>query len=413
MLVEPTSKVDAEGGFYLRILIGSESFYPNVSGVAVSAWNLAAYLAGHGHEVAVMAPSTRLADDYEKYPEGFCVFRFLSVPNPFRSGFRVTMHPYKRILNAVKDWKPDVIHLEDPASICSCLAKAGDLYNIPVVISHHFTLDYILSYFRFLKPLHQYSRRQLSRYLRNFYNRCQHVICPSETVEKWLISIGVYAPITVISNGVNLQRFFNYESPVAIRFNLGLPDLPIVLYVGRIDLDKRLNILLEAVPLVLKNHPACFVLCGGGNLLERLKKRILQEGLNEHVVFWGQLDHNDDNLPRLYQLASCFVMPSCIETQSIVTMEAMAAGLPVVAADSGALPELVSDGETGFLFKPNNAYDLAEKISQLLDNPEMAEHMGHVAMKKILKHDINLNLQNVVKVYERVVMNAAAQSIVG
>lgn len=396
----------------MRILIGSESFYPNISGVAVTAWNLASYLASHGHQVAVLAPSTHMADGYESNLEGFSVYRFSSVPNPFRKGFRVTMRPYKRILETVKEWRPDVVHLEDPTSICSCLARAAEQCGVPVVISHHFTLDYILSYLRFLKPIHRFSRQQLTRLLIDFYNRCDHVICPSEAVREWLTETGVHVPVKAISNGVNLERFFAYESPPAIRSHLGLPDLPIVLYVGRIDQDKHLDTLLESVPLVLHDHSACFVLCGGGNLLERLRKSTIQAGLRERVIFLGQLDYNNDDLPRLYQLAACFIMPSCFETQSIVTMEAMAAGLPVVAADSGALPELVSDGETGFLFRPGDPADLAAKVNLILDDPEMARRMGYRSLQKIHDHDINLNMQHVVQVYERVVMNAAAENMV-
>ena len=396
----------------MRILIGSESFYPSISGVAVTAWNLAAYLASHGHQVAVLAPSTRLADGYESYPEGFSVYRFLSVPNPFRKGFRVTMRPYKRILRTVKEWRPDLVHLEDPTSICSCLARAAEQCGVPIVISHHFSLDYILSYIRFLKPLHDYSRQQLTRLLTDFYNRCDYVLCPSALVAEWLTEIGVHVPMKTISNGVNLQRFFAYESPPAVRSTLGLPDIPIVLYVGRIDQDKHLDTLLESVPLVLQDHSACFVLCGGGNLLERLHKGIIQAGLKDRVIFLGPLDHNHDDLPRLYQLAACFIMPSCIETQSIVTMEAMAAGLPVVAANSGALPELVSEGENGFLFRPGDPVDLAAKVNLILDNPEMARRMGYRSLQKIHDHDINLNMRQVVEVYERVVLNAGAENMV-
>lgn len=392
----------------MRILIGSESFYPNVSGVAVTAQNLASHLAGQGHEVAVLAPSIRPADGHERYSEGFSVYRFSSIRNPFRKGFRVTMHPYKKILGIVRTWKPDVIHLQDPASICSCLAKAARQCGVPVVISHHFTLGFIMSYLSLLKPLQNYSNAQITRYLKDFYNRCQYVVCPSELVKAWLISVGVTTPVTVVSNGVNLERFYSYDTPDSTRASLGLPDLPIVLYVGRIDREKSLDTLLKAAPTILNNHPAHFVFCGGGSLLERLKKQTARSGLANHVTFCGQLDHQDETLPRIYQLADCFVMPSCCETQSIVTLEAMAAGLPVVAAAAGALPELVANGENGYLFRPGDPCDLAHKISLILDNPVLANKMGINSIERVLKHDINLNMQQIEHIYEGLVMYATA-----
>lgn len=392
----------------MRILIGSESFYPNVSGVAVTSWNLASYLARQGHQVAVLAPSIRPADALELYPEGFSVYRFSSIRNPFRKGFRVTVHPFKKILGIVQSWNPDVIHLQDPASICSCLARAARQCGVPVVISHHFTMDYIMSYLKLLKPIHNYSNAQLTKYLKEFYNRCAHVICPSQLVKKWLVSVGVATQVTVVSNGVNLERFYSYGSPELFRANLGLPHLPIILYVGRIDREKSLDTLLKAAPLILKVRPAHFVLCGGGSLLGRFKKQAARSGLARHVTFYGQLEHQDDTLPRIYQLASCFVMPSCCETQSIVTLEAMAAGLPVVAAAAGALPELVADGKNGYLFNPGDARDLAHKAGLILDNPILAQQMGLHSIERVLKHDINLNMQQIEQIYKGLVMYATA-----
>ena len=236
----------------------------------------------------------------------------------------------------------------------------------------------------------------------NFYNSCQYVICPSETVKSWLLTVGVKVPVAAISNGVDLHRFFSYESPSGIRADLGLPELPIVLYVGRIDQDKSLDTLLEAIPLVLQNQAAHFVFCGGGNLLGRLRKKILQAGLGEQVTFLGQLDHQNQELPRLYQIATCFVIPSQIETQSIVTMEAMASGLPVVAAAAGALPELVSEGDNGSLFDPGDAVELARKIGLILGNPELAQQMGQRSLQKVVEHELSRNLFKIEQIYEGV-----------
>ena len=386
----------------MRIIIGSESFYPNISGVAVATWNLATYLVGQGHEVLVLAPSTNRKSYRENFEEGFSVQRLPSIPNPFRKGFRVTMHPAQQINSIVESWQPQVIHLQDPTSIGSCLMKSAQKGGIPIVITHHFTLEYILSYFRFLKPLHKRSQAHLTVKMKDFYNACQYVICPSETVKRWLLGVGVQVPVVVISNGVNLHQFFSYEFPSGIRTDLGLPELPIILYVGRIDVDKSLDTLLDAVPLVLENHKAHFAFCGGGNLLGRLRRKTEQQGLNPYVSFLGQLDHQDHDLPRLYQIATCFVIPSCCEAQSIVTMEAMASGLPIVAAEAGALPELVQNGDNGYLFAPENIKDLAAKINLILENEELAHRMGQRSLEKVIKHDLNRNLNKIEKIYGEV-----------
>lgn len=386
----------------MRIMIGSESFHPSISGVAVATRTLAAFLAGQGHQVLVLAPSIDVRNYEETYPEGFEVYRLRSITNPFRMGFRVTVFPRRQVRAILARWQPQVIHLQDPASICSCLLKAGRAGDIPIVISHHFTLDYVVSYLRYCKFLHQPVRRYLTRRTVLFYNDCRQVICPTENVSEWLHAVGVAAPIAVVSNGVNLNRFFSYSNPVEIRLRFNLPDLPTVLYVGRVDQDKQLEILVASVPLVLEHVRAHFVICGGGNLLKRLQQQTIELGVDQHISFLGQLDHNSPELPGLYQVAACFVMPSVFETQSIVTMEAMASGLPVVAAASGALPELVADGENGCLFQPGNAADLAEKITIIVNKPELAREMGHHSLKKVHVHELNPNLRKIERIYNEV-----------
>lgn len=386
----------------MRIMIGSESFYPNISGVAVTTWNLATYLAGQGHEVLVVVPSTSRSSYRESYEEGFYVHRIASIPHPLRRDLRVTTHPLRQIRAIVGSWQPEIIHLQDPTSIGSCLMKIARQSGIPVIISHHFTLEYILSYFRFLKPLQKRSQTFLTRSMRNFYNACEYVICPSETVKQWLLEVGVKVPVEVISNGVNLNQFFSYELPSGIRSDFELPELPIILYVGRIDIGKSLDTLLDAVPMVLENHRAHFVFCGGGNLLNRMRKKTEQQHLEPYVSFLGQLSHNDRDLSRLYQIAACFVIPSCCEAQSIVTMEAMASGLPIVAAAAGALPELVKDGDNGYLFEPENVEDLASKINLILEDRDLAHRMGQHSLEKVIEHEINRNLHKIENVYYEV-----------
>ncbi|MGE5415148.1 MAG: glycosyltransferase [Acidobacteriota bacterium] len=392
----------------MRVLIGSESFYPNVSGVSVTALNLATYLVEKGHEVVVAAPSPTGEFYIEDFPGGIKVWRVFSVSNPWRSNFKVSLFPERRLMALVDEWQPDVIHLQDPNAICLALIKAADKWGIPTLISHHFTLDYILTYVRLLKPVHPYIKRMLTKRMIKIYNSCRYVLCPSETVKTYLVEGGLKVPVIAISNGVDLDRFFSYEPESSIRASFGLPALPIVLYVGRIDPEKSIKTLLQAAPMVLANCKVHFVLCGNGKAVNSIKRRIDRHHLEQHFTFLGPFDHESSDLPRVYQTASCFVIPSPYESQSIVTLEAMASGLPVVAAASGALPELVGDGENGFLFNPGDPGDLAMKLNMLLDNTEMRKRMGLCSLEKVVQHNLEENLHKIEEIYTRVVGNETA-----
>jgi len=387
----------------LKIIIGTESFPPNISGVAVAAHFLAKSLADEGHQVWVIAPSPNRTQFEEEDPSGFRIFRLRSVGNPFRKGFRATLWPGKAVWHLVGHIKPDVIHLHDPVAICKNLLKAGRAQGIPVVVTNHFSLEYLLSYVPSLKPLHPIFRRLLSRHLARFYNRCDYVLCPTETVKESLRAMGVTSPIEAISNGVAVERFYAYQPPQALRLKYHLPDNRLVLYVGRIDRDKSLEVLLEAIPRVVQETNAHFVLVGDGTVLGKLKSSVEKNSLERFVTFLGSIDHDSESLPGIYQISSVLVIPSAVESQSIVTLEAMASGLPIVAARGGALPELVKDGVNGYLFEPQDARAAADGLIGILKDSALARKMGRESLKTVAAHRTEESFRKTKRTYEEVI----------
>lgn len=394
----------------MKIIIGSESFAPNVSGVAVTTERLAESLADRGHEVYVFAPSRSFRSAYDSTFKKYKVYRLRSVINPFRSGFRVSLKPAAVVEKQVAGIKPDLIHLQDPTSICGALLKSAKRHHIPVIITNHFSLEYVISYLRLLTPLHGSIRKFLMHHLAKFYNECNYVLCPTETVKKELLRWGVKTEIEAVSNGVDVDRFYSYSLPVTIRMKYHLPANPIVLYMGRIDKDKNIETLVQAIPKVLKHVNAHFVFAGSGGEVDKMEKLVEKMKIRRQVSFIGWIDHNSQDLPELYQMASLFAIPSTIETQSLVTLEAMAAGLPVVAANAGALPELVKPNENGFLFPPHNADALGEAIVKILTDERLAQKMGKKSLEIVADHTLAECYTKIEKVYENVVKTAAEKA---
>lgn len=383
-----------------KIIIGSASFFPNISGVATTTQVLAKHLAKDGWQVFVFAPSQffKTFED-SSFPE-YKVIRFRSIPNPFRKGFRVSAFSKGQIIQKVAQIQPDIIHLQDPTSICSALLKASQRFKIPVVITNHFYLDYIISYVGFLKIFGKQIRAVLRRYLTRFYNQCQYVICPTETVKRELIKWGVKQPIVAISNVVDLSRFYAHENLGNFYLKYHLPNNPLVLYFGRVDKDKEVSVLIKAIPLVLKEIEAHFVIGGAGDELEKLKTFAESLGLEGKISWLGWIKHESEDLPKIYQAAKVFVIPNRHETQSIVTLEAMAAGLPIVAADSGALPELVQNNQNGYLFHPGDEKDLANKIVSLLKDEQKRKQMAEKSLEISSGQQIQQSLAEIKRIYE-------------
>jgi len=163
--------------------------------------------------------------------------------------------------------------------------------------------------------------------------------------------------------------------------------------------------MIRAIPQVLAQTNIHFVIVGSGNDLVKTKKLAQRLGVDQKISFLGWIDHNSDDLLRLYQAAKIFVIPSPHETQSIVVMEAMAAGLPVIGPDSGALPELIKTGQNGFLFQPGESQDLATKIIRVAENAKLQGTMARQSLELILNHQSQESISKIRKIHEKILVN--------
>jgi glycosyltransferase involved in cell wall biosynthesis len=191
--------------------------------------------------------------------------------------------------------------------------------------------------------------------------------------------------IDVIPNGVKASQFARRENadPSAFRARYAAADEDIVLYVGRVVAEKGLQVLVEAVPLVLAEHPkAKFIVAGTGFLLPELQKRSLEMGVANKIYFTGFIP--DEDRDGLYQVASCAVFPSLYEPFGIVALEAMAARVPVVVSLAGGLQEVVRHSDTGITVYPDNPVSLAWGINHTLARPDWAKQRAENAYQVVL-----------------------------
>ncbi len=384
----------------MKILIATESYYPTISGVAVFSRYLALGLIKNGHEVHVMCPATRFAT-YDEMDEGIHVHRIRSIKNPFRPMLRVSFMPRSAVEALFVRIKPDAVHMQDPTSICSEVLRMCKKTNTPRVITNHFAFDYVLSYLPWLKPFHPYIAKRLEKYLLGFYNSCDYITFPSKTIENEFTHRKLHIPSVTVSNGVNLDQFFPSYNYAEMKQHLRIPNKHIVLHVGRLDQDKKPAIMIKAFSLVAEQMDVHFIICGDGNKKNQLVQLAKKAGLTDRITFTGFIDHKV--LPQLYQMATVFTTASTIETQGIVALEAMASGLPLVVARAGALPELLETGKNGFMFDPNNATDMADKLLLVLKDQKQAKKMGERSLEMVEKHEIELTFNQFEHIYRTLV----------
>ena len=176
----------------------------------------------------------------------------------------------------------------------------------------------------------------------------------------------------VVSNGVDLDLFSPYADYPAESQELcekyGLcPDHPVILFVGRIDPDKKVDLVIRAAASVMQDIEAQLFIVGDGKQREELIHLSHSLGIHHNCFFPGFISKHDD-LPGIYRLASVFVTASEIEIQSSVVLEAAASGLPIVTVRASSMPEFVIDGESGYLVDPEDIDSLADKMASLLKN---------------------------------------------
>gem|GEM_PF-1882086 len=353
-----------------RLLYLSNSYPLTTSGVSTVTGNLLHWMSDY-FTTAIICPNT--SPHYSKDRSLPSVhYRLPSYGTPVRKDFRfITPNPFQ-LEKVLLDFQPNLVHFHDPTPASIVLKDLCLSANIPVIFSHHFTPNLILGYLpEFLKlpaqnnPALQKTILQLTAKL---YEHALHIIVPTLTIQK---SLAKYTdiPISIISSGVNYQALTHPTTSAIKQFATAhrLPTSPFAFFVGRLDPDKNLDILIKAWSFVHSSSPSLkLVLVGTGSQLNKLKTLASSLKISSSLIWTGHISQSD--LPHLYNnpLAQVFVIPSPVESQSIVSLMALAAGKPVVAANAGALPEIIIPGVTGFLFPPQNPRLFAQKILTLL-----------------------------------------------
>ncbi len=393
----------------MRILLATESYRsssknPSFSGVAIFVDRLVRYLAKNGHRVSIIVPSPEFSEK-KKLTDNITIEYLPSWPNPFRSNSRIVA-PFglTAIRGIIERFHPDIIHLQDPAEIGVTVLRAAKKLGIPVIITSHSYLEFASSYLRFLGPLDKVVEKMVLDHIVRVYNDCDAVTAPTgaltRTIKKW----GVLPKVYTVPNGVELDRFFPGPSDLNVMKKYGIPkNKNIILYVGRLDKDKSIETILKSVSHVLLAHRnSHFVFIGDGSSRKEYEELSKTLKLEKSIIWTGYISHDSKDMVEIYRLADVFVMPS-IESYGIAALEAMASGVPVVAANAGGLRELIKNGRNGKLFKFGNPKSLGMAIASVLSDKEKAKQYRQGGLMLASEHDLSNSLKQMVKVYETVV----------
>ena len=385
----------------MKILISTESFYPNIDGGAVAQHNLAHELKKRGHEVHVIAPAYSSKNTIEK-ENGITIYRTRAVKLPIymKGRYYFSPFPFFKVGKIIKKIKPDIVNICSPYFIGVSAYIWARKNNIPIVASIHVLPENLTAQVNLLKKS-CVAEKLFWNFLVYIFNLVDWATIPTKTGAEMYKRHGLKINITPISNGINTRVFNPKNNGEYLRKKFKLPERNIVLYSGRISAEKNLDVMIKAIPYVVKEINAHFLFVGsGGEYKQSLINLAKDLKIIGHTTFTDFLDWED--YPNIFAVADIFAMPSEAELQSIVTMEAVASGLPIIVVNKGALPELASMNN-GYIFEPQNSKQMAECIIKILSDKNLQNNMKLNSLKLIKKHTLESITTQFEQVYEKTI----------
>lgn len=378
----------------MRVGMFVNYYVPSKGGIETSVTNLANGLRAAGHEVFIFCPQY---PDYAEKEEN--IFRYKSFAFTYDDYQYVIPVPFgSKMEETVRSLKLDIIHSHQPYSLGWEASKFARRLDIPIVVTYH--IDYVSYYhYVFLIPK-RISQKIISRVVNDYCRKCDAVIAPSSAIKNMLFGAGIKKSVCVIPSGINIDQFAQETGRRnEIRNKYGVKDNEVLLITAsRLVEEKNIGFLVRSFALIHKaNVKARLMIVGDGAVREELEVLVKELDLEDSVIFAGLLDK--EGMIAHYQASDIFVFASLTETQGLVAVEAMAAGLPVVAIKANGIEDMVKSGSDGIL-TDNKEENFAENALKLIEDEELRKNMSESARVNANEFSIEPWIGKVAKLYK-------------
>ncbi|HET8899612.1 MAG TPA: glycosyltransferase family 1 protein [Rhodanobacteraceae bacterium] len=376
----------------MRISIVSETYPPEINGVALTVHGFASGLAARGHDIQLVRPRQPQPSRAEP---GIDVIELRGAALPRYPGLRFGW-PAGGVLQP--QWtgqRPDVVYVATEGPLGWSAARTARQLDIPLCSGFHTRFDHYASHYGvgLLAPL-------LRGYLRRFHQRTAATLVPTDTLARELHAMGI-TNARVLRRAVDTQLFHPGRRDDALRASWGVDAAtPVVLYVGRIAAEKNLELAIEAFGAIHQRQPqARYVWVGDG------PARAALQAAHPDFIFAGM--QRGEALARHVASADLFPFPSLSETFGNVIIEALAAGLPVVAYAQGAAREHLDHGVNGYGIESGDAQGFIDATVRLAGNPALIRHMGRAARASVA----GLSPESVIRDFETLLREMAEENL--
>jgi 1,2-diacylglycerol 3-alpha-glucosyltransferase len=384
----------------MRVAMFSNAYLPTISGVVTSINLFRKGLRQANHEVHVFAPEYEVYEDQEPY-----IFRFPALDLSEHIDLSLVV-PIKAWMEpAVRGVKPTLIHSHHPVWMGDLAHVFADECGVPLVFTFHTQYERYAQLYAPLAP--KLAGRITEEVVNRYLSHCTHIVVPTESIRLLLASgFGIEKGVTVVPTPVDLERFSGGD-PDSIRQHYAPGEEELLLYVGRLSREKGVTLLLRAFARVHSQRAQTkLLLVGRGPYRRELEEETHRLALGSNVIFAGAVPH--EQVRDYYAAADLFVFSSTTETQGLVLIESMAAGVPVVAVDAPGPADVLEAG--GGVLTEATEERLAQAILEVLSSEGRRNELGEQALKAVKRFGITEATKRLVTAYESALADYSSTS---
>jgi 1,2-diacylglycerol 3-alpha-glucosyltransferase len=375
----------------MRLAHFTNTYHPVVSGVVRSVSAFRQALTDLGHNVFILSQHAANYEDQEPF-----IFRYPAFELPVHNNFPVTIPISPFVDKLLPSLKLDIIHAHHPILLGQTAAHKAEELDLPFVFTFHTRYR---DYSHYISLNQAMVKEVIDRWLGEFMQQCHHIIVPSESIRQLLADLyGVREQVTAIPTGIDMSPY-QAARQSDIRQQRGWGQDKVLISVGRLAKEKNWHILLEATAAVVAAVPDTrLIILGDGEERDDLRKQARQLGIADRLELPGTVPF--DQVPDYLFAADLFCFASTTETQGLVTLEAMAADLPVVAVAASGTSDVIRH-ETEGLLTENDSQALAQAIIRVLRDEALREALRQAARKQAESYDIRRQAEHLIAAYQQ------------
>jgi len=382
----------------MRIAFFTNCYKPLINGVVTSIVYLKEAYEKKGHQTYIFAPRVEGYIDQEKN-----IFRYRSINLTNKVKYPIAIPLSFRVKKVITEFNPDIVHVHHPFILSSQAIMYGEKFGIPKILTLHTQYD---QYAYYAAPLPQkLTQEVIKKIVSNLADKTDCITTPSESMKTLIKNYGIKNRIEVIPNAIELNSFQEKNerkcSEIKKRYNLK-EDEKIILFVGRVASEKSIDKIIKALGIIKKQgiSKTKLLIVGNGPAREELTHLVQALGVEEEVIFCGEVNYEE--IRYYYKIADVFTMTSTSESFGIVTIEALASGLPVLAVKASGAMDILTDGFDGLL-TDDNIEHFAKALEKIIRDPELRERLSKGALKTSAKYSINMISERMLNLYREII----------